>query len=83
MTKYVLKTNYNDKIGNLELKIPDIKGLLQTISFNRKVIELENKIKVAESKPDIKNLATISRLAAVENKILDVNGVVKKTDYAS
>ena len=83
MTKYVLKTNYNDKIGNLELKIPDIKGLLQTISFNRKVIELENKIKVAESKPDINNLATISRLAAVENRILDVNGFVKKTDYAS
>ena len=44
MTKYVLKSNYNDKIGNLELKIPDISGLLQASSSNSKVIELENKI---------------------------------------
>ena len=42
LTKYVLKTNYDD----LELKIPDIKGLLQMSSFNSKVTELENKIKL-------------------------------------
>ena len=28
LTKYVLKSNYDDKIGNLELKIPVVKGLL-------------------------------------------------------
>ena len=28
VSKYVLKTDYDTKIGNLELKIPDIKGLL-------------------------------------------------------
>ena len=28
LTKYVLKSNYHTKIGNLELKIPDITGLL-------------------------------------------------------
>ena len=83
LTKYVLKTNYDDKFGNLELKIPDIKGLLQVSSFNSNVIELENKIKVAESKPNINNLATISNLTAVENKIPDVNIFVKKTDYAT
>ena len=76
MTKYVLKSNYNDKIGNLELKIPDISGLLQANSFNSKVIELKNKIKTAENKPN--NLATKSSLTAVENKIPDVNGFVKK-----
>ena len=83
LTKYVLKTNYDDKFGNLELKLPDIKGLLQVSSFNSNVIELENKIKVAESKPNINNLATISNLTAVENKIPDVNIFVKKTDYAT
>ena len=55
LTKYVLKTVYNDKISNLELKIPDSKGLLQVSSFNSKVIELENKIKIPESKPNINN----------------------------
>ena len=83
LTKYVLKTNYDTKIGNLELKIPDVKGLLKISSFNSTVTELENKIKVAESKPSIDNLATKSSVTAVENKIPDVNGIVKKTDYAT
>ena len=30
LTKYVLKSNY-DKISNLELKIPNISGLLQIV----------------------------------------------------
>ena len=45
--------------------------------------ELEHKIKTAEQIPDITNLATKSSLTAVENKIPDVNGFVKKTDYAT
>ena len=40
-------------MGNLELKIPDVKELLQVSSFNSKVTELENKIKTTENKPDI------------------------------
>ena len=48
LTKYVLKSNYDTKIGNLELKIPDISGKLNTSDFNSKVSELENKIKTAE-----------------------------------
>ena len=83
LTKYVLKSNYDTKIGNLDLQIPDVGGLLQTISFNRTVTELEKKIKIAESKPDITNLATKSSATAVENKIPDINGFVKKTDYAT
>ena len=78
LTKCVLKSNYDTKIGNLELKFPDVSGLVQTSSFNSKVNELENKIKTAESKPDITNLATESSVTAVENKIPDVSGFVKK-----
>ena len=74
LTKYVLK----NKIGNLQLKIPDVSGLLQVSSFNSKVTELENKIKPVESKPSIRNLATKTSLKTVENKIPDVNGFVKK-----
>ena len=44
VSKYVLKITYDDKIGNLELKIPDISGKLNTTDFNSKVNELENKI---------------------------------------
>ena len=80
---YVLKTVYDDKIGNLELKIPDIKGLLQVSSFNSKVTELENNMKVAESKHNINNLGTKSSVTAVGNKIPDVNGFVKKSDYTT
>ena len=83
LTKYVLKSNNDTRVGNLELKIPDVSGLSQTSSFNSEVNELENKIKTAESKPDISNLATKSSVTAVENKIPDVNGFVKKTDYAT
>ena len=81
LTKYVLKSNYDTKIGNLELKIPDVRGLLRVSSFNSKVNELENKIKTAELKPDITNLATKSSVTTVENKIPYVDGFAKKTDY--
>ena len=66
LTKYVLKSNYDTKVGNLELKIPDVSGLLQTSSFNSKVNELENKIKTAESKPDIRNLASKTEVTNVK-----------------
>ena len=83
LTKYVKKSDYDTKVGNLELKIPDISGLLATSRFNSKVGELENKIETAESRPDISNLATKIGLKNVENKISDSNAFVKKTDYAT
>ena len=83
MTKYVKKSGYNTKVGNLELKTPDVSGRLNTSDFNSKVGELENKIRSAESKPDITNLTTKSSVRAVENKIPDVKGFVKKTDYST
>ena len=54
---------------------------MNTTDFNSKVNELENKIKTAENKPDISNLATKSGLTSIENKIPDVKGFVKLTDY--
>ena len=78
LTKYLKKSDYDTKVGNLELKIPDISSNLNTSDFNSKVRELENKIRSAESKPDITNLATKSSVIAVQNKIPDVKGFVKK-----
>ena len=83
MTKYVKKSDYDTKVGNLELQIPDISGLLSTSTLNSKVGELEMEIKTAENKPDISNVATKTGLKDVENKIPDVNGFFKKTDYSS
>ena len=83
LTKYVKKSDYETKVGNLKLKIPDVSGLLATSTFNSKVSELENKIKTAESRPDISNLATKTGLENVENKIPDPNAFVRKTDYVT
>ena len=48
---FVLKTNYNTKITELENKIPDTSNLVKKTDCNTKITELENKI------PDISNLA--------------------------
>ena len=79
LTKYIKKSDYGTKVGNLEFKIPDVSGKLNTSDFNCKVSELENKIRSAESKPDITNLATKSSVTAVKNKIPDVKGFIEKT----
>ena len=83
LTKYVKKSDYDTKVGNLEFKIPDVSGKLNTSDFNSKVRELENKIRSAESKSDITNLATKSSVTAVKNKIPDAKGFVKKSDHAT
>ena len=78
LTKYVKKSNYDTKVGNLELKIPDVSGKLNIPDFNSKVNELETKIRSTDLKPDITNLATKSSVTAVKNKIPDVKAFVKK-----
>ena len=83
LTKYVKKSDYDTKVGNLELKIPDVSGKLNTSDFNSKVSELENKIKTAQQKLNISNLATISSVTAVLNKILMLVVLSKKSDYAT
>ena len=72
---FVLKTNYNTKITELENKIPNISNLLKKTDYNTKTTELENKT------PDISNLATKTTLTTVENKIPNISHLVKKTDY--
>ena len=37
LTKYVKKSDYDTKVGNLKLKIPDVSGKLNTSDFNSKV----------------------------------------------
>ena len=71
------------KVTEIKGKMPSISGLLPTNTFNSKVSELENKIKTAETKPDISNLATKMGLKNVENKIPDSNAFVNQTDYAT
>ena len=70
LTKYVKKSDYDTKVGNLDLKIPDVSGKLNTSDFNSKVSELENKIKVAEQKAHISKLATTDSVTAVIKKNL-------------
>ena len=62
LTKYVKKSDYDTKVGNLELKVPDVSGLLAISTFNSKVGELENKIKTAESKPDTSGFGKQNRI---------------------
>ena len=57
--------------------------MLQASAFNSKVSELENKIKTAESKPDISNLVNKTELKNAENKIPDSNAFAKKTNYTA
>ena len=73
----VKKTDFNSKVTEIEVKIPNVSGFLLTSVFNSKITEVENKT------PDIKNLASKTEVTAIENKIPDVNGFVKKTDYAA
>ena len=72
---FMLKTNYNTKITELENKIPDTSNLVKKTDYNTKITELENKIS------DISNLATKTALTTAENKIPSAINLVKKTDY--
>ena len=78
------KTDYDTKVGNLELKIPDISRLLQTSTFIPKITEIEGKITTIDNKiPDISGLASKTELKNVKSKISDSNAFVKETDYAT
>ena len=70
------KSEYNAMIKNIEDKTPDITNLASKTFLNAKINEVK-----AET-PTINNLApTTTALTAVENKIPDVNNLVKETDY--
>ena len=44
---------------------------------------MENKIKTVKNKPDISNSVTKSSLTTIENKIPDVKGFVKLSEYTT
>ena len=69
----VKKDVNNAKIKNIEDKIPDITNLATNTTLNAKIKEVKNEIL------SITNLATNASLTAVENKIPNVNNLVKKT----
>ena len=60
-------SHFEDKISNVDKKIPDVSDLVKKTDFNSKITEVEGKI------PSITGLATNSALPAVENK--------KQTDF--
>ena len=68
----LLKNVYNAKLKNTEDKIPDIANLATNTSLNTEINEVQGEI------TSITNLATATALTAVENKIPDVNNLVKK-----
>ena len=66
---FVLKTENQTDIIELEKKIPNVTDFVKKTKLN----ELENKI------PHISSLATKTALTSVENKIPDVSSLFKKT----
>ena len=71
----IIKDAYNDKIENIEDKIPDITNLATNNTLNAIIDEVKNKI------PNITGLATTTALTAVEKKIPNVSNLVKINDY--
>ena len=69
---FVLKTKYDTDKPELENKIPDTSGLVNT-----KITEIEVKI------PDISNLAPKTALFNVENKMPNVSNLATKTTLAT
>ena len=75
------KSDYDTKVGNLELKIPDVSGLLQTSTFNSKITEIEGKITTVDNKiSDISGLASKTELTTIDNKVPDISGLASKTE---
>ena len=70
--KAVKKTEYDAKIKNIEVKMPDISNLATKSNLNTKINEIRNKI------PSITGLATTSTWTSVENKIPSISNLVKK-----
>ena len=68
-----LKTKHDTDKSYLEKKISDTSGLVKKkTDYNAKITEIEGKIRI------ITGVTTTSALTAVENKIPDICGLVKK-----
>ena len=68
-------SDFEDKISNIDKKLPDVSSLVKKTDFNTKVTEIESEI------PDVSSLVTKSALTVVQNKIPGVSSFVKKTDF--
>ena len=68
------KDVHNDKMKNIEDKIPDITNLATKTTLNAKINEVKGEI------PSITYLASKTALTDVEIKIPKVINLVKKTD---
>ena len=75
ITNLAFNTTLNTKINQVKGEIPNITNLATTAPLNAKINEIKGKI------PNISSLAITTALTAVENKILNVSKVVKKTDH--
>ena len=80
---FVSRTKFEKDVKDFDDKIPDVSALATKSSVTYLITEAENKIdKVDQKILDISGLATKTALTAVENKIPDVTGLVRKSDYA-
>ena len=70
-----IKQTYKRKLVMEIKKIPDTSGVVKKTASNTKISEIEGKI------PSISGLATNAAFIVVENKILNISNLVKKTDY--
>ena len=61
--------------------MPEVCALVTTNVRNKKVGEVENKVKYISSSLTIDVLNT--KIGEVENKITDISGLVKKMDYTA
>ena len=77
---FILKSKYDTdksdlekKINNTDKKIPNTSGLVKKADYTTKITEIEGKI------PSITTgLGTTAALTTVENKIPNINNLVKK-----
>ena len=83
-TKFSTDTNaLDDKIDKVEKKILDVSLLATKSSVTYLITEAEDKIDKIDKILDISGLASKTELTAVENKIPNVTGLVKNSDYAT
>ena len=81
---FVSKTKFAKDIKDLDDKIPDVSALATKSSVTYLITQAEYKNdKIDKKIPDISRLASKTELTAVENKIQDATGLVKKSDYAA
>ena len=86
----IKKTDYNDKIIEIENKIPDISNLTRKTALTTDENKIPNVSRLATKTaltalnikiPDITNFATKTALTNLSNTAPDFNTLIKKSDY--